>query len=129
LRRVLNSLELGEVQTLLVGQSYRAQAVECSGCGHLDAHLVSFCPVCGRETREVVDVGEAILPWVIRHDIELFYVKEDPEFDKVGNIAALLRFRSEQNSNNLRSIADVPRNPSLSRRTRLVGRYRGLASG
>jgi peptide subunit release factor 1 (eRF1) len=129
LRRVLNSLELGEVQTLLVGQSYRAQAVECSGCGHLDAHLVSFCPVCGRETREVVDVGEAILPWVIRHDIELFYVKEDHEFDKVGNIAALLRFRSEQNSNNLRSIADVPRNPSLSRRTRLVGRYRGLASG
>jgi peptide subunit release factor 1 (eRF1) len=129
LRRVLNSLELGEVQTLLLGQSYHAQAVECSGCGHLDAHLVSFCPVCGRETREVVDVGDAILPWVIRHDIELFYVKDDPEFDKVGNIAALLRFRSEQNSNNLRSIADVPRNPSLSRRTRLVGRYRGLASG
>ncbi len=127
LRRVLNSLELGEVQTLLVGQSYHAQAVECSGCGHLDAHLVSFCPICGRETREVVDVGEAILPWVIRHDIELFYVKEYPEFDKVGNIAALLRFRSEQNTNNLRSIADVPRNPGLSRRARLVGRYRGLA--
>jgi peptide subunit release factor 1 (eRF1) len=129
LRRVLNSLELGEVQTLLVGQSYHAQAVECSACGHLDAHLVSFCPVCGRETREVVDVGEAILPWVIRHDIELFYVKDDPEFDKVGNIAALLRFRSEQNSDNLRSIADVPPNPSLSRRAGVVGRYRGLASG
>jgi hypothetical protein len=129
LRRVLNSLELGEVQTLLVGQSYHSQAVECSGCGHLDAHLVSFCPVCGRQTREVVDVGEAILPWVIRHDIELFYVKDDPEFDKVGNIAALLRFRSEQNSNNVRSISDVPPNPSVSRRARLVGRYRGLASG
>jgi peptide subunit release factor 1 (eRF1) len=127
LRRVLRSLELGEVQTLLVGQTYRAQAVECSGCGHLDAHLVSFCPVCGRETREVVDVGEAILPWVIRHDIELFYVEDDPEFDKVGNIAALLRFRSEKN--NLQSIADVPPNPSLSRRAGRVGRYRGLASG
>jgi peptide chain release factor subunit 1 len=129
LRRVLNSLELGEVQTLLVGQSYHSQAVECTGCGHLDAHLVNFCPVCGRETREVVDVGEAILPWVIRRDIELFYVKDDPDFDKVGNIAALLRFRSEQNSNNVRSIADVPPNPSLSRRPGLVGRYRGLASG
>jgi peptide chain release factor subunit 1 len=129
LRRVLNSLELGEVQTLLLGQSYHSQAVECSGCGHLDAHLVNFCPVCGRQTREVVDVGEAILPWVIRHDIELFYVKDDPEFDKVGNIAALLRFRSEQNSNNVRSIADVPAKPSVSRRAGLVGRYRGLASG
>jgi peptide subunit release factor 1 (eRF1) len=130
LRRVLRSLEAGEVQTVLLGQNYHAQAVECSGCGHLDAHLVSFCPVCGRETREVVDVAEAILPWVIRHDIELFYVKDDPEFDKVGNIAALLRYRSEQNSNNnLRSITDVPPHRSLSHRTGLLGRYRGLASG
>ncbi len=129
LRRVLNALELGEVQTLLVGQNYHSQAVECSGCGHLDAHLVNFCPVCGRQTREVVDVGEAILPWIIRHNIELFYVKDDPEFDKVGNIAALLRFRSEHSISNLRSIADVPPKPSVSRRARLVGRYRGLASG
>lgn len=130
LRRVLNALELGEVQTLLVGQSYHAQAVECSGCGHLDAHLVNICPVCGKQTREVVDVGEAILPWVIRHNIELFYVKDDPEFDKVGNIAALLSFRPDQTINdNLRSIADVPPNPSVSRRAGLVGRYRGLASG
>ena len=128
LRRVLHSLELGEVQTLLVGQNYHSQAVECAGCGHLDAHLVSFCPVCGRQTREVVDVSEAILPWVIRHDIELFYVKDDPDFDKVGNIAALLRFRSEQNKN-ARSITEAPAHPSLGRQAGLVGRYRGAASG
>lgn len=96
LRRVLRSLELGEVQTLLLGENLQAHAVECSGCGHLDAHLVAYCPVCGRATQEVVDVGEAILPWVIRRDIEMFYVKNDPEFDKVGNIAALLRFQSEK---------------------------------
>ena len=95
LRRVLRSLELGEVQTLLVGENLQAHAVECSGCGHIDAHLVSFCPACGRATQEIVDVGEAILPWVIRRDIETFYVKGDPDFDKLGNIAALLRFRSE----------------------------------
>jgi len=95
LRRVLRSLEQGEVQTLLIGENFLSHAVECSGCGHMDAHLVSFCPVCGRATQEVVDVGEAILPWVIRRDIELFYVKDDPEFDHVGNIAALLRYRSD----------------------------------
>jgi peptide subunit release factor 1 (eRF1) len=94
LRRVLRSLELGEVQTLLIGENFVAHAVECSGCGHLDAHLVSFCPICGRATHEVVDVGEAILPWAIERDIELYYVKDEPEFDAVGNIAALLRFRS-----------------------------------
>jgi peptide chain release factor subunit 1 len=96
LRRVLRSLELGEVQTLFIGENLQGHAVECTGCGHIDAHLVSFCPVCGRATQEIVDVGEAILPWVVRRDIETFYVKDDPEFDKVGNIAALLRFRSEK---------------------------------
>jgi len=128
LRRVLRSLELGEVQTLLVGDHYVAQAVECTGCGHLDAHVVSSCPICGRETREVVDVAEAILPWVIRRDVELFYVKDDPELDRVGNIAALLRFRSQQD-NDVRSISDVTTNQSLGRQAGLVGRYRGLASG
>ena len=95
LRRVLRSLEMGEIQALLIGENFQAHAVECNGCGHLDAHLLSFCPVCGRATEEVVDVGEAILPWVIRRDIELFYVKDDAEFDKVGNVAALLRYRSD----------------------------------
>jgi peptide chain release factor subunit 1 len=95
LRRVLRSLELGEVQTLLIGENLQGHAVECTGCGHIDAHLVSSCPACGKATQEIVDVGEAILPWVIRRDIETIYVKDDPEFDKVGNIAALLRFRSE----------------------------------
>lgn len=99
LRRVLRSLEMGEVQTLLIGEHFLAHAVECSACGHLDAHLVSHCPACGRATHEVVDVGEAILPRVIDNDVELFYVKDDPEFDKVGNIAALLRFRASQGSN------------------------------
>ena len=96
LRRVLRSLELGEVQTLLIGENLQAHAVECSSCGHMDAHLVSFCPVCGHATQEIVDVGEAILPWVVRRNIETYYVNGDPEFDKVGNIAALLRFRSDK---------------------------------
>ncbi len=127
LRRVLRALEMGEIQSLLMGEKYVGQAVECSGCGHLDAHIVSHCPVCGRETREVVDVAEALLPRVIHRDIELFYVKDDPEFDKVGNIAALLRFRSEQNTN-LRSIEMAEPSQSLGRQAGLVGRYRGVAS-
>jgi peptide chain release factor subunit 1 len=121
LRRVLQSLEAGEVQTLLLGENYHAQAVACTGCGHLDAHLISFCPVCGRETRRVVNVAEAILPSVIRSNIELFYVKEDPEFDKIGNIAALLRFRSGQN-NNARSSANHRFGPQLNHREGFVAR-------
>lgn len=106
LRRVLRSLELGEVQTLLLSENLQGHAVECTGCGHIDAHLVSFCPVCGRATQEIVDVAEAILPWVVRRDIETIFVKGDPEFDKVGNIAALLRYRSEKVQPISTSVAD-----------------------
>jgi len=41
------------------------------------------------------DVGDAIIPAAIRRDIELLYVKDDPALDRVGNIAAILRFRAE----------------------------------
>ncbi len=97
LRRVLRSLELGEVHILLLGDKFHARAVECSNCGHLDAHLVRSCPVCSQETRELDDVCDAIVPQAIRRDIELFYVKDDADLDRVGNIGALLRFRADQN--------------------------------
>jgi peptide subunit release factor 1 (eRF1) len=96
LRRVLKSLELGEVQTLLIGDKFSHLAVECSGCNHLDAHMVRQCPMCGHDTQEIEDVTEAIIPAAILRDVELFYVKDDPEFDRAGNIAALLRFRADQ---------------------------------
>ena len=96
LRRVLRSLELGEVQTLFLGENYTARGVECENCGHLDSHMVQFCVVCGRATRELEDICEAVIPMAIRRDIELFYVKNNEDFDRVGNIAALLRFRADQ---------------------------------
>jgi peptide subunit release factor 1 (eRF1) len=93
---VLKSLELGEVQTLLIGDKFSHLAVECTNCGHLDAHMVRQCPLCGQETRELEDVTEAMIPAAIKRDVELFYVNDDPEFDAAGNIAALLRFRADQ---------------------------------
>jgi len=101
LRRVLRSLELGEVQTLLIGDNFSHGGVECTGCGHIDGHLVRFCPACGRETRELAEICDAIIPIAVRRDIELFYVKDEPEFDSAGNIAALLRFRADQSKGNV----------------------------
>ncbi|HEY7616665.1 MAG TPA: hypothetical protein VH744_07675 [Terriglobales bacterium] len=100
-RRVLRSLELGEVQTLLIGEQFCARAVECTSCGHLDSHLVRFCPACGKAARQLEDVSDAIIPAAIRRDIEVHYVKDDPDLDRVGNIAALLRYRAEKPANML----------------------------
>ena len=96
LRRVLQALETGEVQTIFLAENYSSRAVECPHCGHLDAHLVASCVACGRRTRELADVCDAIIPIAIRRNIELFYLKEHDELDRAGNIAALLRFRSDQ---------------------------------
>jgi peptide chain release factor subunit 1 len=97
LRRVLRALETGEVQALFLSESYSARAVECTHCGHLDAHIVPSCVACGSATRELSDVGDAIIPIAIRRDIEMFYLKGNSELDRAGNIAALLRFRADQN--------------------------------
>ena len=96
LRRVLQALEAGEVQSIFLTDNYSARAVECPHCGHLDAHLIAACVACGRITRELADVCDAIIPIAIRRDIELFYLKEHDALDRAGNIAALLRFRSDQ---------------------------------
>jgi peptide subunit release factor 1 (eRF1) len=96
LRRVLQALEAGEVQSIFLTENYSARAVECPHCGHLDAHLIAACVACGRATRELPDVCDAIIPIAIRRDIELFYLKENDGLDHAGNIAALLRFRSDQ---------------------------------
>ncbi len=101
LRRVLRALELGEVDTVLMSQDYSARAVECTNCRHLDSHLVHFCPVCGRATRELEDVCEAIVPIVLRNNLGLVLLPRDETLDKVGNITALLRFRADRNTNQL----------------------------
>jgi peptide subunit release factor 1 (eRF1) len=96
LRRVLQTLETGEVQSIFLSENYSARAVQCPNCDHLDAHLVTSCVACGHLTRELADVCDAIIPIAIRRDIELFYLKDHAGLDRAGNIAALLRFRSDQ---------------------------------
>jgi hypothetical protein len=97
LRRVLRSLQMGEVQTLVMSENFHAHAVECTSCGYVDSHMVRFCHACGRATLELEDVGDALVPMAIRRDIQLYLIKESQELDSAGNIGALLRFRAEHN--------------------------------
>ena len=105
LRRVLQALEGGEVQSLFLSENYTAHAVECPHCGHLDAHMVPACAACGHTTHELTDICDAIIPLAIRRDIELFYLKDVDDLDRAGNIAALLRFRSDQSRTGKMAVA------------------------
>ncbi len=100
IKRVLRSLEAGEVQTLLLGEDFAAPAVECTNCGHVDPLKISGdCPTCGAATRVIEDVTDVLLGAAVRKGIEIVHIPPDEEFEKIGNVAALLRFRADQNTN------------------------------
>jgi peptide subunit release factor 1 (eRF1) len=96
LKRVLRSLELGEIQTLLIGDGFTGAGVECTNCGHLDMRMVGSCAVCGQKTREIEDITDALVGRAMRFGIEVIRMPSTPEFQKAGNIGALLRFRAER---------------------------------
>jgi hypothetical protein len=100
IKRVIRSLETGEVQTLLLGQNFAAPATECRHCGHVEPLKTDgSCSVCGSDTRAIEDVSNFLLGSALRNGIEIVHVPPSPEFEKVGNVAALLRFRADQNTN------------------------------
>ena len=98
LRRVLRSLEAGEVQALMIASTFNAPGVKCYHCGHMDFHIAPTCVMCGKPTTELEDLGDAIVGHAIRHGLDLVYIGDDEQFDKVGRIAALLRFRADQST-------------------------------
>ncbi len=99
LRRVLRSLETREVQILLMGDRFKAPGYDCRNCGHIDMRVVDACGMCGQPVNEMEDIGDAIIGRAYRNGIEVMHISEDHEFDRAGHIAALLRFRADQNTN------------------------------
>jgi len=97
LRRVLRSLETREIQTLLLGNKFKAPGYQCGNCGHIDMRMTDSCAMCGQAVREVDDIADAILGDAMRNGIEVMYIQNNAEFEQAGHIAALLRFRADQN--------------------------------
>ncbi len=98
LKHVLNALERQEVQTILLTRGFKAEAVECTNCRHLDTRMVKSCAVCAHETRELDDVCDALVDMALRNGAEIRFIDSDPELEKSGQIGALLRFRADQNT-------------------------------
>jgi peptide subunit release factor 1 (eRF1) len=98
LRRVLGSLEKGEIQTLLLARDFARRAVQCRNCGHLDSHITETCAVCGQATEHLDDVADALLRVALRKGIEIIHIPDNPELAAVGGVAAVLRFRADQNT-------------------------------
>jgi peptide chain release factor subunit 1 len=98
IRRVLRSLETGEVQTLLLSKDFAAPGVRCRNCDHVDIGEHELCTVCGGEVQQLSDLSDVLLRTAVRNGIEIVHVPPSEAFAKVGNVAALLRFRADQNA-------------------------------
>jgi peptide subunit release factor 1 (eRF1) len=98
LRHVLTALERQEVQTLVISPDFHAEAVECTNCRHLDKRMVKACAVCGKKTRQLSDVSDALVDSALRNGAEIQLVASNPELEKAGRVGALLRFRADQNT-------------------------------
>jgi peptide subunit release factor 1 (eRF1) len=98
LRHVLNALERQEVQTLLMPHDLKAEAVECSNCRHLDTRMVKKCAVCAHAMLRLSDISDALVDLALRNGAEIQFVDGDPDLEKAGGVAALLRFRADQNT-------------------------------
>ena len=97
-KKVLEALEKGEVQTLLLAKTFAAPASECQHCGHIDANVAKSCSACGRETKELEDVSDRLLAIAVKKGVEIIHMHDDPKFAATGGVAALLRFRADQNT-------------------------------
>jgi peptide subunit release factor 1 (eRF1) len=98
LRHVLTALERQEVDTLLISRDFQADVVECSNCRHLDTRLVKSCAVCGQPTRELNEVADVLVDLALRNGADIQFFDNDSELEKAGRVAALLRFRADQNT-------------------------------
>jgi peptide subunit release factor 1 (eRF1) len=98
LKRVLEALERGEIQTLLVAKTFSAPASECPNCGHMDVNMARQCSACGNDTKELDDVSDRLLGVAVKNGIEIIHMHDDPAFAPSGGVGALLRFRADQNT-------------------------------
>src|SRR5258708_12813134 len=78
LKHVLNALELQEVQTVLILRSFKAEAVECTNCRHLDTRMVKTCAICAHETRVLTDVTDPPLDLSLRNGADIRFIDGNP---------------------------------------------------
>jgi peptide subunit release factor 1 (eRF1) len=92
----LEALQKREVQILLIGDNLSAGGRRCANCGYLGGVALSGCPNCGGGLQAVDDIVEYAITEAVRTGSEVRLIDGSPEFERAGNIAAVLRYRSGQ---------------------------------
>jgi peptide chain release factor subunit 1 len=91
----LNALLKREVQVLLVGDGCCAGGKYCPNCGFLGAVSLSECPSCGSSLAPVEDLVDEAVRRAFLENAQVRFINDSSDFQRAGNIGAILRFRSE----------------------------------
>lgn len=88
------ALSKGQVQTLLIHQSFSGDGGECPNCGTLRAGKRTNCPYDGVELQPV-DLREAFTARALQQSADVQVVEASPYLDQHEGVGALLRYRDD----------------------------------
>ncbi|HEX2161190.1 MAG TPA: Vms1/Ankzf1 family peptidyl-tRNA hydrolase [Thermoleophilaceae bacterium] len=89
---VLDCLNEQRVETLLLDGGFAATGAECPTCGWLTADEGGECPADGAELKPCRDLVEPAVHRALAQDADVVRLRDRPEMQAHGGIAALLRF-------------------------------------
>lgn len=90
-QEVLDSLRQGNVETIALAHGLRKDGVRCTNCDVILDQKPGSCPYCGGETRDGVDLVEAMARQAAAQDARVLFTPAG-ELDRFNGAAALLRF-------------------------------------
>jgi release factor family 10 len=95
-RKVIRSLERGEIQTIVIMPHTSVAASECTSCKHIDLKRPATCLLCGGDTRRYADLTEILVRRATKGAFGLLSAPEQKELAEASGFLAKLRFRADQ---------------------------------
>jgi peptide subunit release factor 1 (eRF1) len=92
LQDVLAAVTEQRLETLLVDDGLAAPGRRCTNCGLLALPEVGRCPADDADMTDVADVVEVAVERAIGQSAAVHILRDRPELEDYGGIAALLRF-------------------------------------
>jgi peptide chain release factor subunit 1 len=92
MENTLAAVSSHRVQTLLFMEGLHSLGIRCKNCGFISAHQLATCPLCSAETDKVLDVVDVAVRSVLQSGGDVEVIHQSAELEKVGKIAAVLRY-------------------------------------
>jgi peptide subunit release factor 1 (eRF1) len=92
LENTLAAVSSHRVQTLLFKEGLHSVGIRCRSCGFISAHNLENCPLCNSQTDRVLDVVDVAVRSVLQSGGDVEVVHNNPDLERVGKIAAVLRY-------------------------------------